>query len=242
MSDDLPTASRVKLLSDGTFRIDGGMLVYGVPRFYGRIFKAELKPLYIEAGDERILVDTGIGDLPEKMIDIYGVEKKVDLLSSLKAIGMAPEDITMVINTHLHFDHTGYNKIFTNAMFISQEVEIRYSASPDRFQKGGYFQPNIKDQNFTAVRGEREVAPGVTVIPTPGHTPGHQSVSVELPDEVVIYTGDVAPLRINHEKMYIVGILHDPVSALRSLELLDRMSGWWPEKRKRFIYSHDGEG
>ena len=239
MSDDVPTASKVKLLSDGTFQIDGGMLVYGVQKFYGRVFRAELKPLYIEAGDERIIVDTGIGELPEKMTKMYGIEKEVDLPSSLKDIGLAPEDISMVINTHLHFDHTGYNKIFTNAKFISQEDEIRYSASPDRFQKGGYFQPNIKDLKFTPVRGEIEVAPGVTVIPTPGHTPGHQSVIVELEDEVVIYTGDVSPLSINHQKKYIVGILYDPVKALHSLEMLDRLGGWWPDKKKRFIYSHE---
>jgi glyoxylase-like metal-dependent hydrolase (beta-lactamase superfamily II) len=232
----------VALLTDGTFQIDGGMLVYGVPKFYGKIVKAHLQPLYVESGDERILVDTGVGELPEKLSRIYGIEKKKDLLSSLKEIGLHPDDITMVINTHLHFDHTGYNKIFTNARFISQEDEIRYSASPDRFQKGGYYQPNIQGLRYSPVRGEASPAPGVSLLPTPGHTPGHQSVIVELEDEVVIYTGDVSPLGINHEKKYIVGVLYDPVLALRSLELLDNLASWWPGKKKRFIYSHEPEG
>ncbi len=218
------------------------MLVYGVMKYYGRKIKAELKPLYIETGDERIIVDTGIGELPEKLSGIYEVEKDRDLPSSLKDIGVFPEDITMVINTHLHFDHTGYNNLFRSARFIAQEEEVRYAASPDRFQKGGYFQPNLSKTRFSPVVGETEVAPGVTVIPTPGHTPGHQSVLVEMEDELVIYTGDVSPLKINHDKKYIVGVLYDPVAALRSLELLDRLSTWWPDKRKRFVYSHDGEG
>jgi len=239
MPDEQENATKVRLLTDGTFEIDGGMLVYGVPRYYGKKVTAHLNPLYIEAGDERILVDTGIGDPPERLRDIYGIRKERDLVDCLGEMDLSPEDITMVINTHLHFDHTGHNPLFTSARFVSQEEEVRYSASPDRFQKGGYLESNITGINYDTVRGETEVAPGVSVVPTPGHTPGHQSVVVSLDDEFVVYTGDVSPLRVNHEKMYIVGILHDPVKALRSLEYLDTMAEWWPGKRKRFIYSHE---
>jgi len=238
MSGTGSEANSARVLSDGTFRIDGGMLVYGVPSYYGKIFRAKLKPLYVEAGDERILVDTGVGDPPEKLMDIYRIEKDIDLPTSLNHIGLDPEDVTMVINTHLHFDHTGYNPLFTSARFISQEAEIEYSENPHRFQKGGYYQPNIRGLNYETVRGEVEVAPGVVVIPTPGHTPGHQSVAVELPDEVIIYTGDVSPLSVNHDKKYIVGVLFDPVDALKSLELLDELKERW-RKPVRYIYSHE---
>ncbi|MBN1539275.1 MAG: hypothetical protein JW939_03955, partial [Candidatus Thermoplasmatota archaeon] len=61
MEGDGSFADSLEVLSDGTFQIDGGMLVYGVPRYYGKLFRAKLKPMYVEAGDERILVDTGIG-------------------------------------------------------------------------------------------------------------------------------------------------------------------------------------
>ncbi len=239
MEDNEGIAKMARLLQDGTFQIDGGMLVYGVPKFYGKLIKAKLQPLYIESGDERILVDTGIGDLPEKFEKIHGVEKKLSLLDSLKEMDLSPEDITMVINTHLHFDHTGYNREFTNAVTLAQEAEIRYSAYPDRFQAGAYLQKNLEGSKFRGLVGEKEVAPGVTVLPTPGHSPGHQSIAVELEDEVIIYTGDVSPLSINHEKKWIVGILYDPVDALCSLEFLDELSTWWPEKPKRFIYSHE---
>ncbi len=232
-------ASRVEVLEDGTFKIDGGMLVYGVPKYYGKPYKARLKPLYIETGDHRIIVDTGVGELPEKWSRIYGVEKETDLIRSLKTMDLSPEDITMVVNTHLHFDHTGYNRLFSNAIQIAHEDEIRYSAYPDRFQAGGYLQENIRGIKWKGVNGETEVAPGVTIIPTPGHTPGHISVLVELENEVVVYTGDVSPLSVNHEKKLIVGILYDPVAALSSLEFLDIVSSWWPEKTKRFVYSHE---
>jgi glyoxylase-like metal-dependent hydrolase (beta-lactamase superfamily II) len=236
---DPQTANKAKLLTDGTFTIDGGMLVYGVSKYYGIKVKAKLQPLYIETGDERILVDTGIGELPEKLERIYKVEKRTDLPESLASIGISPGDITMVINTHLHLDHTGYNGIFKEARFVSQEEEISYSKSPDRFQKGGYYQPNIAGLSYEPINGRKMVAPGVTVVPTPGHTPGHQSVVIELQDETIIYTGDVAPLAVNHEKKYIVGILHNPVQALRSLQELDELGNENQEKSKRFIYSHE---
>ncbi|MGA1848971.1 MAG: N-acyl homoserine lactonase family protein [Thermoplasmatota archaeon] len=239
MNGDPGTAKKVKLMSDGTFTIDGGMLVYGVQRYYGVKFQAKLQPLYIESGEERILVDTGVGDLPEDLLSIYGVKKNTSLPDSLALSGISPEDITMVINTHLHFDHAGYNRLFRHARFITQSAEISYSRSPDRFQKGGYHMPKIDGIEFDAVTGENEVAPGVTVIPTPGHTPGHQSVMVELDDEIVIYTGDVSPLAVNREKKYIVGILHNPVQALSSLNRLDQMGSHRPNKPKRFIYSHE---
>jgi glyoxylase-like metal-dependent hydrolase (beta-lactamase superfamily II) len=229
----------VKLLSDGTFTIDGGMLVYGVPKYYGVKVQAKLQPLYVESGEERILVDTGVGELSEDLRRIYDIRKDSSLPDSLGSVGISSDDITMVINTHLHFDHTGYNRIFEHARFISQETEVSYSRSPDRFQKGGYYQPSISGLDFDTVVGQREVAPGVTVIPTPGHTPGHQSVMVELEEEIVIYTGDVAPLAVNHEKKYIVGILHNPVQALDSLHKLDEMGSHRPTKQKRFIYSHE---
>lgn len=237
--EDGKTADRAVLLEDGTFGIDGGMLVYGVPKYYGKMVRAKLQPLYVESGDQRILIDTGVGELPEKFIKIYDVEKKRSLIDSLKELDLAPEDITMVINTHLHFDHTGYNRAFTDAVTLAQETEIRYSAYPDRFQKGGYLPENLAGLNFKGVVGEKEVAPGVTVIPTPGHTPGHQSVAVELDDEVIIHTGDVSPLSVNHHKKLIVGILYDPVDALSSLEYLDEIATWWPGKPKRFIYGHE---
>ncbi|MGA1866048.1 MAG: N-acyl homoserine lactonase family protein [Thermoplasmatota archaeon] len=238
MEMDGSFADSLEVLSDGTFQIDGGMLVYGVPRYYGKCFRAKLKPMYVEAGDERILVDTGIGELSEKLNSIYKVEKDLDLPASLKRLSLSPEDISLVINTHLHFDHTGYNPLFTSARFISQEDEIRYSADPDRFQKGGYHQPNIKDLDYAPVKGKKMVAPGVMVVPTPGHTPGHQSVIVELEDEVYVYTGDVSPLSVNHDKKYIVGVLYNPVDALRSLQLLDDMRDWW-NKPVKYIYSHE---
>lgn len=234
-------ASKWRLLKDGTFEIDGGFLVYGVQKYYGKRMTAHLKPLYVESGEERILIDTGIGDPPERYSSAYKVKKDEDLMGSLKGMGLSPEDITMVINTHLHFDHTGFNNSFTGARFLAQTDEIRYSAQPDRFQRGAYIKDNIKDIDFWALDGECEVAPGVTVIPTPGHTPGHQSVIIELEDEVLIYTGDVSPLRFNLEKDIIVGILHDPVAAQRSLSTICALSDWFPGKLKRYIFSHDME-
>jgi N-acyl homoserine lactone hydrolase len=148
-----------------------------------------------------------------------------------------PSDVTMVINTHLHFDHAGYNREFDSARFVSQGREIEYALAPDRFQKGGYLKENFESCRFESIEGETEVAPGITVLPTPGHTPGHQSVLIEQKDRTTIYTGDVSPLPVNLEKMLIVGVLHDPVAALQSLNILKDISHG--DRQKRFIFSHD---
>jgi glyoxylase-like metal-dependent hydrolase (beta-lactamase superfamily II) len=122
----------VKLLSDGSFNIDTGLLVYGKTKYYGKVYKAALKPLLIVADSEYILVDTGFGVPPERIRKHYTLEKTTDLASSLKENDFSVEDISMVISTHLHLDHTGNNALFKNARFIAQEREIERHTSGTR--------------------------------------------------------------------------------------------------------------
>jgi glyoxylase-like metal-dependent hydrolase (beta-lactamase superfamily II) len=238
----------VKLLSDGSFEIDKGLLVYGKSQYYGIKYMAALKPMLVIAGDDqRILIDTGIGELPEKYAKYYRIARKISLTQSLLTEGLKPEDISIVINTHLHFDHCGNNVLFDNAKFIVQTMELSYARNPDRFQKGGYIKELFESVSYATVDSDCEIVEGVRVILTPGHTPGHQSVIVEVYPGVTeppgtarsngaryIYCGDVAPLRENLEARNIVGILHNPVEALASIDKLRAIKG-------TYIYSHDNE-
>lgn len=223
----------VKLLSDGYFNIDTGLLIYGKTKYYGKVYKAALKPLLIVADDEYILVDTGIGEPPEKVRKFYTLEKTPDLATSLRENDFSVDDISTVISTHLHLDHTGNNALFKNARFIAQEEEIEYAANPDRFQKLAYLEDTSKAVRYEPVSGKCEIVKDVWVIPTPGHTPGHQSVVVNGIQKYV-YCGDVCPLRENYEQRNIVGVLHNSVQALESIDKLRGIGG-------SPIYSHDNE-
>ncbi len=225
----------LKLLSDGYFGIDKGLLVYGKAKYYGEQYMAALKPLLIISENERILVDTGIGEIPEKYRKYYTINRETTLEMSLADEGLKPQDITMVINTHLHFDHCGNNILFKNAKFYIQQTELEYAHNPHRFQKGAYMKLLFDIGKYTIISGELEPVPGVKIIPTTGHTPGHQSILVEnYKGKRYIYCGDVAPLKENLEDRNIVGVLYNPVEALEAIDKIREIEG-------EYIYSHDNE-
>ncbi|MCJ2556405.1 MAG: N-acyl homoserine lactonase family protein [Candidatus Thermoplasmatota archaeon] len=221
------------LLSDGCFEIDLGLLVYGKTSYYGKKYMAALKPLLLESEDLRILVDTGIGELPEKIVKYFKPDRSMTIEKSLRKVGLSPEDITTVVNTHLHVDHCGNNRLFKGARFVVQEIELAYAENPHRFQKGAYVKSLFDASRFRTVSGTHELTEDVTLMQTPGHTPGHQSVIVEG-DKRYVYCGDIAPLKENYERRNIVGVLHNSVEALASLDALREMGG-------RPIFSHDNE-
>ncbi|MFQ6127315.1 MAG: N-acyl homoserine lactonase family protein [Thermoplasmata archaeon] len=194
---------------------------------------AALKPLLIESEDLRILVDTGIGELPEKVAKYYETDRRTTLEKSLRKRDLFTEDITTVVNTHLHMDHCGNNSLFKGARFIVQEMEFTYAKNPHRFQKGAYVKDFFEKSRFTRVSGTHQLTGDVTLISTPGHTPGHQSVLVEG-EKRYVYCGDIAPLRENYERRNIVGVLFNSVDALASIDKLRSMGGY-P------IFSHDRE-
>jgi glyoxylase-like metal-dependent hydrolase (beta-lactamase superfamily II) len=228
----------VKLLADGYFELDMGMLVYAKTPYYGKKYMAALKPLLVQTDSDNILIDTGIGDLPEELSKYYKPQRPETLEQTLSKQGLSPKDISLVINTHLHVDHCGNNQLFKNAKFIVQEAELTYAQNPDRFMKGGYFPQFFEGLNFKTVAGDAEIIPGVSVILTSGHTPGHQAVVVDATDSVLgkrfIYCGDESPLEENLKKRNITGILYNQS---KSLEALDRLRDMDAE----FIYSHDRE-
>ncbi len=226
---------KLKLLSDGYFGIDKGLLVYGKAKYYGEQYMAALKPLLIITETERILVDTGIGQIPEKYRKYYTIDHDTTLEMSLAEEGLKPQDITMVINTHLHFDHCGNNILFKNAKFLIQQTELEYAHNPHRFQKGAYMKLLFDIGKYTIISGETKPVPGVQIIPTIGHTPGHQSVVIEnYNGKRYIYCGDVAPLKENLDDRNIVGVLYNPVEALEAIDKLREIEG-------EYIYSHDNE-
>ena len=226
----------MKLLSDGYFTLDKSFLVFG--KYQGVKYKAALKPLLVRTDQETILVDTGVGTLPAKYEKFHEVirTKEEELTYSLKSVGLKPSDVTMIVNTHLHFDHCGNNKLFENSKFLVQTDEIRYAYFPDRFMRVSYLRDFFDvEGDYLPVRGRYEIEDGVEVIPTPGHTIGHQSLIVKWKNRNVVYAGDAAPLPENIEKRNISGMIYDSALGLQSIDTLRNV------ENPLFIYSHDNE-
>lgn len=214
-----------------------GMLVYGKTPYYGKKYMAALKPLLIQTESENVLIDTGMGELPELYIPYYKPDRQHTLGQSLSAAGLTPEDISLVINTHLHVDHCGNNRMFESAKFVVQETELEYAKNPDRFLKGGYIRNLFDGLNFELINGDTEIIPGISVILTSGHTPGHQCVLVDAKERLgktYIYCGDEAPLAENLQKRNITGILYSQVKSLAAIDKIRSIDA-------EYIYSHDRE-
>jgi glyoxylase-like metal-dependent hydrolase (beta-lactamase superfamily II) len=125
-----------------------------------------------------IVVDTGVGVGHPWIDEMYGPEHH-DLDAALARHGVQVGDVAVVVSSHLHFDHCGHNHRFEAARILVQQAEVEAARAPSYTVAEWAFPPNIE---VVAVDGEHEVAPGVHVVPTPGHTPGHQSVVVADPE------------------------------------------------------------
>ena len=134
----------------------------------------------IEHPDGRVLVDTGMIDSTPELDEEWHPFFDATLI---------PRDVSLVINTHLHFDHCGGNRLFPGVPIYVQRIEREAAREP------GYTIPEwveFDGATYVELNGAAEIVPGVRVLPTPGHTPGHQSVLVDTEDGLVVVAGDVA--------------------------------------------------
>jgi N-acyl homoserine lactone hydrolase len=135
-----------------------------------------------------VLVDTGVGG-PQKWLDDWRVVNR-SVATALDEHGMTPGDIGLVINTHLHFDHCGQNAVFKHAAFYVQRAELA-RARRESPKLADWF--DFMNARFELLDGDTEILPGLSVIATPGHTVGHQSVLVRAADEASeVLVGDAA--------------------------------------------------
>jgi len=160
----------------------------------------------VEHADGVLLFDTGMGSRPD--VDAHYRPTRTDLHAALRGSGYRLDEISEVANCHLHFDHCGGNPLLTGRPFFAQtdELEVARTAKD-------YTIPELVDPagaRWQELDGETEVLPGITLIPTPGHTDGHQSLVVRGSDGVVIVAGqshdsahgfaaDALALRAHHE-------------------------------------------
>jgi glyoxylase-like metal-dependent hydrolase (beta-lactamase superfamily II) len=258
-------AWRLHALQAGGQKLDGGAMFGVVPRplWERRIAPDErhriplgMRCLLVEHDAGPILIDTGVGNKEDaKFHGIYGIENagaegRTALEDGLRAVGVTPEDIVMVINTHLHFDHAGGNSwrtpggevlpTFPRARYVVQAGELAYAERPNERTAASYFPPNwapvVASGQLTVVSGETEVLPGVVLRPTPGHTPHHQSVLLTSGGETACFLGDVVPTTHHLPLPWIMGYDVEPLVTLESKRQLlaeAEASGWL------LVFEHD---
>jgi len=169
---------------------------------------------FIEGQGHRILVDTGGHDPAQADLhQPYQREKAQDPVSRLAALGVRPEDIDILILTHLHWDHSSNTHLFPKARVIVQREELRYAAAPLDPHHVPYHSipPRLQSLGrFEVIDGDKEIVEGVSVHLLPGHTPGIQGVAVRASGAVYFIAGDNVPLMENWNAKEKYGAAHWP--------------------------------
>jgi N-acyl homoserine lactone hydrolase len=196
--------------------------------------------------DERILlVDSGMSRIhiddpdatwrgtPNEGELLAEMSPEDSLLHRLAELELAPQDVDYVVNTHLHFDHAGNNDLLSEATFFVQREQYELAQGHPSYPNQYW---NLPSLSYELVDGERELFPGVRVVPTPGHVPGHQSVAVDLPETgMVILCGDAiySQDNLDHDSW---GGQSDPVLARESA---GRLTGLAAELPAQLFFGHD---
>ncbi len=183
-------------------------------------------------GDLKVLIDTGMDDL--EWVVKSGAEpfahqnEEEQTHRALKvAMNWMPEEVDIVINTHLHYDHCGCNRLFKNADIYLQRRELEAAFNPPpglrHLYAARYFDKNaVPYFQWKLLDGEALIAPGLLAFPTPGHSHGHQSVLVDTGEGAVCVTGDVANLAENIYENIETGIVVDADAVYKSFETIRR--------------------
>ena len=247
------------LISDGSLWLDGGAMFGVVPKVLwekksppderNRI-RLALNCLLIQTAEKNLLIDTGCGfNYTEKEIEIYRIEHKTDLLRELKRFDVPPEKIDFVINTHYHFDHCGGNTRlegdelvpnFPNATYLVSRKEYEDANNPNERTVATYFPHNWKPLEqkglLHVVEEDKEIVPGVTLVQTPGHTAGHQSVKVESEGRILFYMADLCPTSAHLSLPWIIAYDLFP---LTTLEVRKRIYPQAVDEKWLLFFEHD---
>jgi glyoxylase-like metal-dependent hydrolase (beta-lactamase superfamily II) len=247
----------LSILSDGTYFLDGGAFFGVVPKvlWERRVLADEknrittgLNSLLIRTGDKNVLIETGIGNkLNEKQLKIHG--NHPELLDNLHKAGLAPEDIDIVINSHLHFDHCGWNTIRQGNEIVPTFPKAKYYAQAGEYEHGllqldrdrvsyldDNYGPLIRSGQMTLLRGDAEILPGIRTRLYPGHTANMQAVLVESQGKVACFTGDLVPTTAHLDPTWVMAFDLYPLETIENRKRLyaEAIPGEW-----LLVFTHD---
>ncbi len=231
---------RIEIIPDTEFRLDGGAMFGVVPRVLwekkcppdelNRI-KMNMNCLFIETPNEKILIETGIGEKwSERETKMYGVFREKPFTQTLfEKTGYAPEDITIVVNTHLHFDHAGGNTIssqqsvkpqFPNACYFVSKSELEHAENPHERDRASYLPENwrpLQESGQLEVKPDNyEVVEGLKLQTVRGHSETMQTVKLERGGKKLYGFADLIPMRAHLSLPWIAGFDLYPTETLEA--------------------------
>ncbi|HET7186901.1 MAG TPA: MBL fold metallo-hydrolase [Gemmatimonadaceae bacterium] len=258
---------KVHALQAGLQQLDGGAMFGVVPKtLWERKIPADdrnriplgMRCLLIEHPDGLVLIDTGAGDKEsEKFYGIYGIENSpiggvgpTQLESALEQAGFSAADVTLVINSHLHFDHAGGNTrkgengaavpSFPNARYVVRKGEWDWAHHANERTSASYFAHNYDPLQASGqlelVDHDAPILPGLSLRRTPGHTPHHQGILIESGGERMFYLADLSPTTSHVPLPWIMGYDVEPLVTLETKRRL------WAEaaaERWTMVFEHD---
>ena len=236
---------RVEVVPDTEFRLDGGAMFGVVPRaLWSKVsapdeqnrIRLNCNCLFIEAERERILIETGIGDKwSEKQEAMYGITRERSLSESLGAItGTSAEEISIVVNTHLHFDHAGGNTevdesgrvapSFPNARYFVSRDEFEHAENPHERDRASYmtenWRPLQESGQLELKEADYEVVPGLRMQTIAGHSRTMQCMRLERGGRTLFSFADIVPMRAHVPFAWIMGYDLYPVETLEAKKRL----------------------
>jgi glyoxylase-like metal-dependent hydrolase (beta-lactamase superfamily II) len=250
-------AFELDILSDGTFALDGGQMFGVVPKVLwekrmvsdarNRI-RLGLTCLLVRTGRHTVVIETGIGDkYDSKFADIYDIQHSQRLPDELESRGVGLEDVDIVINSHLHFDHCGWNTrreggkavpTFPRAKYFAQRGEWEHALKPTERDRASYieefFQPAVRQTEL--VQGDAEIIPGISMEVMPGHTRHMACVHMESQGARACFISDLVPTHAHLPYPWVMSFDSYPLETLASRhKLLPRLV----EQETLVIFPHD---
>jgi glyoxylase-like metal-dependent hydrolase (beta-lactamase superfamily II) len=220
---------RVEIVPDTEFRLDGGAMFGVVPRtLWARVcppdeqnrIRLNMNCVFIETADERILIETGIGDKwSTKHTEMFGITRRRTLPESLRAVGVEPDSISIVINTHLHFDHAGGNTTLNaeghavpalpGARYFVSRGEAAHAEAPTERDRASYlsenWQPLVASGQLELKDAAYEVVPGLRLETYPGHNRTMQCWRLDRGGQTLFGFADLVPMRAHVPLAWIMG-------------------------------------
>lgn len=259
---------RVHAIEGGGQKLDGGAMFGVVPKplWEKRIPADErnriplaMRCLLVETPDALVLIDNGAGNKEnEKFINIYGLENRSSdatlyptiLEEAIAAAGFKPDDVDIMLDTHLHFDHAGGNThvdadgqvrlSFPRARYIVQKGEYEYAHWKNERIQASYlkhnFEPVKEAGKLELVEGDVDIVQGISVMRTPGHTPHHQSVLIQSAGQTAIFLADVMPTSAHLPLPWIMGYDVEPLVTLESKRAIVKRA---QDEDWLLIFEHD---
>ncbi|MCA9733995.1 MAG: MBL fold metallo-hydrolase [Deferribacteres bacterium] len=251
----------ISIVPDGQFRLDGGAMFGVVPKaLWNKLNPADehnrillgLNCLLIEHDDEKILIDTGIGNkFDKKFASIYAIHREKTLLDKLNEKGIDRNDITHVLMSHMHFDHIGWNTLFDgdklvptfpNATYFTQKGEFEVANNPDARSRASYLPENwlplLENKQLAFIHGTSEVLPGIESVVVGGHTAHNSIIKIDTGEGIIVFLGDFIPTPSHLKTAYVMG--YD----LFPLELMKQKPGFLQQaadEKWLLVFEHAAE-